>query len=414
MKWVAGGALVAPLLALSISFIGESIHQDLYLHGDLLRSAEIWSGSSWSRTADLPHPIAYAQLAPLADGSAMLIEDAQDGLHALRWSGDAWAPAGAIAFRDRRRVVPLRGGRLLVAGEDLADVYERGAWRSIAWPSHVACFAEIDGGVLAVTFEPLAKKRNRAWLDLREIGEPPETPSCALAALEGGRALLAYEDDTGEQTATRLALYESGEFRRLPAVLEERAAGFIGALTRVLPDGRVALVIDGGEHALLWDPRSGRVTDVPGPPRPGHPPAYALLDGARVFATGGSIPTGDERRDERDAQARRDAIVWDLSNGALTPAAPMLQSREFHAMARLSDGRVLVAGGHGASGHFVIDQVAKLAGAIALALALLAGGAFAFVRARRRIAAFLLALLGAAISAGVILLWAVSQFRYPG
>jgi hypothetical protein len=132
-----------------------------------------------------------------------------------------------------------------------------------------------------------------------------------------------------------------------------------------------------------------------------------------VLISGGIIPKGDERHDLWDPDTTSAALVWDLDARSASPIAPMLQPREMHALVRLADGRVLVSGGHGKAGHPLWPNVLALAGSAAGAAALLACAGLAFRRSRSRVAAALSFLAGAAIAAGITVLFALSQLRFP-
>jgi len=107
--------------------------------------------------------------------------------------------------------------------------------------------------------------------------------------------------------------------------------------------------------AETWDPHTGRWTPAAHPhyDRMGHT-ATRLPDG-RVLIIGGQTPTriGTSGADTRLATAE----VWDPRTGRWTDVAPMSFARASHDAVLLPDGRVLVAGGGGPAAE-VWDPVA--------------------------------------------------------
>jgi hypothetical protein len=79
--------------------------------------------------------------------------------------------------------------------------------------------------------------------------------------------------------------------------------------------------------------------------RSGH--TAARLSGGRVLVAGG-IASG---------QVLRTAEIYDPASGTWSPAGPMATAREFHTATLLPDGRVLVAGGVNDSGFLASAEI---------------------------------------------------------
>jgi hypothetical protein len=117
----------------------------------------------------------------------------------------------------------------------------------------------------------------------------------------------------------------------------------------LLTDGRVLVVGGRGidsQHELssceLWEPKKKSFKPCASlkTGRAGH--TASLLDDGRVLVTGGTT------RDSGDADrylALASAELYDPKKDVWTEAAPMAQARNWHAAAKLPDGRVVVAGG---------------------------------------------------------------------
>ncbi|MFT3840517.1 MAG: kelch repeat-containing protein [Myxococcaceae bacterium] len=114
----------------------------------------------------------------------------------------------------------------------------------------------------------------------------------------------------------------------------------------LLNDGRVLVVGGRGvdsSHELasceLWDPAKKRFKPcaVLHTGRAGH--TATLLDDGRVLVAGGTSAEGDRYL------ALSSVELYDPKKDTWTEAAPMAQARNWHAAAKLPDGRVVVAGG---------------------------------------------------------------------
>lgn len=111
----------------------------------------------------------------------------------------------------------------------------------------------------------------------------------------------------------------------------------------LLPDGRV-FVIGGGTigsvpayNAEVYDPVSDTWTVVQLPNLHGHAPTATLMKNGRVLIVGGN--TGTERVD-----------IFDPKTNAWSEAQPLPSERMFHAAQLLEDGRVLIVGGNPPAG----------------------------------------------------------------
>jgi hypothetical protein len=437
--WLLGGAAFAPLIALCAIGIARGKSQDIWKQDDLLRSCEIWSPQAgrWTRTGDLPEPLAGHQMLLLKGGDVLAMSTEQSGLVAIRWSPASgnWSAVGVAPFHSSFRLIALRDGRALVTsletaaapGENLElfDPAQNG-WRSIPGPGFggVVCAAEFPAGVAVLTSDPLAPLRPQplprtraALLDLAsgawtELARPPETDSCTLTPLLDGRTLLAFERTTADPADTALAVFDGRRFALLHDRLAEDLAGLRLGSER-LDDGRVLHLRLWDSRAVLWDPRTERVSTVDGPPPRVRRPEAVVVPPARVLISGGIIPTGDERHDLWDPDTTSAAQIWDLDAKSTSPVAPMLHPRETHALVRLADGRVLVSGGRGPAGHPLWPNLLALVGSVAGAPALLACVGIAFRRSRSRAAAALAFLAGVAVAAGITVLLVLSQLRFP-
>jgi hypothetical protein len=425
--WLIGGALCVPLAIAAFARAAKGLEGGVWKRNDVLRSAEIFSPASgrWSASGDLVEPIAGAEAVALASGDALAVTNSPRGLRAQRWSakGGQWSSAGEIDYISRFRLIALRDGRALVANADTigageVQLLEGNGWRALPSPGHgaVACVAEVAGGVLAVISDPLGKPNTRAaLLDLAtakwaEIAAPFETSSCTLTPLADGRALFAFERATVDPADTPLMIFD----RRFVMQREKLAANLAGipSWAERLDDGRVLHLLWLPLRAVLWDPRSGRVSTRELDERT-HAPMFARLSGGRLLATGGTIPTGDEHHDLWDPDATAEASIVDLDAGSATPVARMAQARELHSIVRLASGDLLVFGGRGPSGHVVAENALAFFEGALLALAIAAALTGAIRRSSSRVRDLLLFVAGAAIGFTATFLAVLSQFRFP-
>ena len=125
--------------------------------------------------------------------------------------------------------------------------------------------------------------------------------------------------------------------------------GVSGHTVVALPDRR-ALVVGGrarshkgcGYPALLWHGSTKRFTRVGSLPDVSGATATKLRDGRILIAGGGTVC--DDRGVKRDATRR--ALIWDPTTGRATATGRLTVARSGHRAIGLTDGRVLVVGGH--------------------------------------------------------------------
>jgi hypothetical protein len=110
-----------------------------------------------------------------------------------------------------------------------------------------------------------------------------------------------------------------------------------GAVSTLLPDGRVIIVWE-GSTAELYDPNTGLFTSTGGPIGPcycdGMPTATLLMNG-KVLVAGG----------EDDSGVHSSAELYDSSTGTFAPTGNMTTGRVLPTATLLPDGTVLMAGG---------------------------------------------------------------------
>jgi hypothetical protein len=286
------------------------------------------------------------------------------GAAVLGGSGAAVQPAGTMtAPRAAHTATALADGRVLLVGgmgggEASAEVFDpkSGRFRRTGSPlvpriGHAAARLA-DGRVLVLggwTQEGGRLLRSAELYDPRTARFSTTGPlveargGAAVAKLRGGRVLVVGGNGDGRVLRTA-ELYDprTGRFRRVGSLASPR-----GGHTAVrLADGRV-LVIGGSDgrgrvlaSAEVFDPRSGRFRRAGRLRTPRHKHAAALLRDGRVLVVGGSSA--------RDWHGRyASAELW-LPRRAQFVAARAMTARRFKladAVARLGDGRVVVAGG---------------------------------------------------------------------
>lgn len=195
-------------------------------------------------------------------------------------------------------------------------------------------------------------------LRARRVAEPAQSPYRARPAASapspeaaaGRRASLRLAASLAALTCIGAWAWASSRGEETWQEVGQPGAPRIRAVRRnptatLLADGRV--LVAGGMGPLssceIYDPVAGAWSD-------GAPMATAryehtatlLLDG-RVLVAGGMNCVSTCT----DANSLATAEIYDPATGAWTPTAPMNAGRWGHAAARLSDGRVLVAGGSG-------------------------------------------------------------------
>jgi len=177
------------------------------------------------------------------------------------------------------------------------------------------------------------KTANR-WTTLGRLPEP--RGSSAAALLPDGRVLVAGGWNYPDGEVASADLYEPATDTWSDAKPMHSRRGSFGLV--VLDDGK-ALAVGGSWSSAVpevYDPAKDTWTATVGDGRTGPLPAVAKLRDGRVLAAGG-----------RDLYtARAEAQLYDPRTNTWTPAADMHLAREQGAAATLPDGRVLVAGGY--------------------------------------------------------------------
>ncbi|AUX40216.1 uncharacterized protein SOCE26_016150 [Sorangium cellulosum] len=349
--------------------------------GEALASAELFDPDSGTWLALEPMHIAHAKhTATLLDDGRVLVA----GGTTLRGAPEsaevfdpillAWQPVGPmIAVRTEHTATLLSDGRVLVAGGmarpivDSAEVFDptSGVWRAVepmlAERSWHAAAPLPDGRVLVTGGDS-----GGGWLDQVDVFDPDSSTWLPLgpmrdargehtaALLSDGRVVVAggRHRDTGERLASA-ELFDPASDTWLPTGSMHTAR--TDPTATLLLDGRVLVV--GGQDpeedtqsAELFDPASGTWAAAGSLhiPRTRHT-ATLLADGRVLVAGGIALP------ELPDSLARIDhAEVFDPGSDTWEPVAPMLAVRHRHSATLLSDGRVLVVGGVGATG--VLDS----------------------------------------------------------
>lgn len=177
------------------------------------------------------------------------------------------------------------------------------------------------------------------------VGSP--TPTGALSAprrdhtallLRKGKVLIVSGTGVGASVAE---LYDpaTAAFTTLgPTVFGHPQ----GASATELKDGRVLIVggINSATSAEIFDPATSTFHATAGRPNASraHHSATLLADGRVVLAGGQSLEGGERTHALSE--------IFDPADESFTPAGDLNEARAGHAATMLSDGRVLVVGGH--------------------------------------------------------------------
>ncbi|GMR13722.1 MAG: hypothetical protein BMS9Abin29_1937 [Gemmatimonadota bacterium] len=269
----------------------------------------------------------------------------------------AWTTTGSMgAARRDHRAVELIDGRVLVVGGGFPEIWDpsTGNFSSLGttvWynPGTSATLLPdgkvlIAGAGLAELFDP----SNDTFT--ATTGAPPQARTHHSATLLGnGKVLIAGGQlSSGPQSLGSAELYDplSGTFSTIASSLVEDRTGHSATL---LPNGEVLLA--GGtqtttpgfgiclNEAEVYDPVSNSFTVTSGTMTDQRcslwwPGAPLLSNGMVLFASG----------------AGTNAELYDPNTGSFAPTGSMSVSRGSPTLTLLSDGRVLVAGGHTAIG----------------------------------------------------------------
>jgi N-acetylneuraminic acid mutarotase len=172
--------------------------------------------------------------------------------------------------------------------------------------------------------------------------------------LADGRVLVVGGNDSSDYLAS-VEVYDP--MTGLWSVASPLAVGRCQHTATLLADGRV-MVVGGYEAgtvtrlatAVIYDPTTGTWSSTGSMTTGrGRHTATRLLDG-RVLVAGGETSVGPETFLSR-------AEVYDPTTGAWAMTGSLATGRMVHTATRLLDGRVLVAGGQGASGYLASAEL---------------------------------------------------------
>jgi hypothetical protein len=162
--------------------------------------------------------------------------------------------------------------------------------------------------------------------------------------LADGRVLIAGGGDGGYPEQLGAQVWDPGTGESIP--IDTGVNG--GGSGILLGDGRVLIIASERNHvatrAAVFDPATMTFEQLPQPGSStashfaASPSVARLLDG-RVLVAGGQV-------DAYTANSVASALLFDPATDTFTPTGPMRATRKDHAMITLPDGRVLVAGGY--------------------------------------------------------------------
>jgi hypothetical protein len=268
----------------------------------------------------LPEGVTLQAIAPLSDGSALLL-DHRD-LYRFAPETERFVPAGRLQMsRSGPTTVALADGRVLIVG----------------------------GGRDQYPHEPRPADGYRAELYDPETGVASLTGStvrprsgAAGTLLQDGRVLVTGGESLGAVPTAEIYDPRTGEFTETGPMSRPRS----GHGSVLLPDGRVLVVgghgSDAPPDAEVYDPASGRfaMTGPMAAPQVTNFSVTTLADGRVLFVGGWGVAEGGGP-EEPTALAQ----VYDPSAGTFTMAGSLPAPRYAHGAALLDDGRVLVIGG---------------------------------------------------------------------
>lgn len=301
-----------------------------------------------------PHPGETVTLAPLFTGGAGRIEPGVGPVE----SGRSYAVGPLPATRTFTLIVTAAaGGARELRREVVVPLTYR--HRLASWPPSPTPrtghggVALADGRVLVLGG---SSPGNNGW-DTADVVDPVtgdhaptgslwtvRTHVAAVALPDGGALVLGGDTDVGTERSVERWSPATGEFTRLPDLLEPR----LGHTATLLDDGRVLVA---GSNAFVGDPAGSHAgaemhdlaTGLSRRPRGndmiqarfGHS-ATRLGDG-RVLIVGGW--------DAYSGAVSVSAEIFDPATETFTLAGTLLGPRGGHAAVLLEDGRVLVVGG---------------------------------------------------------------------
>ncbi|WP_437927350.1 kelch repeat-containing protein [Sorangium sp. So ce291] len=299
---------------------------------ETLASAELFDPTSgtWRALDPMHIPRDQHTATLLKDGRVLLAggntraQEAPESAEVFDPASEVWQPAGPMTKGRTRHTATLLGDGtvLLVGGHDIgsplesAEVFDpaSGAWRAV---------------------EPMRGVRQ----------------SHAAAPLPDGRVLVAGGNDGGRGLLDTVEVFDPESSTWLPVgpMITPRSEH---AAAR-LPDGRV-LVAGGRLHeadvtwngAELFDPASDTWRSTGSMHTGRRKPTATLLVDGRVLVVGGLDPSGEPG----------DAEVFEPASDTWSASGPMRFARTEHTATRLPDGRVLVAGGEARSGMPTLFQ----------------------------------------------------------
>ena len=253
----------------------------------------------------------------LADGSVLVVAGKE--LARFDPATNAFRPVGSLGNeRASEATVRLHDGRVLIVG-GVKDNYSP--------PRPESYRAEL--------YDPVTGTVART-------GDTVE-PRIASAAtvLRDGRVLVSGGEIGGATASAEVYDPATGTFSVTGSMSRARS----DHSSVLLPDGRVLVVGGAGADldasAELYDPVTGAFTPTGPMAFPhSHFTATVLLDGRVLLAggiTGGPLP--------EQGHATGAAQIYDPATGRFSQVGSLVRPRTYHAAAALADGRVLVAGG---------------------------------------------------------------------
>jgi hypothetical protein len=220
-----------------------------------------------------------------------------------------WSAAGSAGGRYGRAAVRLMDGRVMVMGGG-SFAYK------IAQPRQdTLAYDPATGGWAQLADMPLAR------MDMAAI------------LLDDGRVLVVGGEIFSDNPVSTTAwLYDPAANAWSGAASLQYSHGTTTTAVR-LPDGKIFVT---GAVPEVYDPVANTWTTVAAPPVASTSPANDLADGKILVAGDGAAAIYDPV-----------ANTWQITG-------PMRASRSYHTLTRLADGRVLAAGGAGATAELLV------------------------------------------------------------